>query len=129
MLSRLSVKRFIAMCLSVSMIFISVQPVVNAAIVTTSDIITEQQSYIDREYLLTQLDRKEVQAALVNRGVDLAMAKERVASMTDQEVVALNLQMDEMPAGSGVLGALVLIFLVLLFTDIMGWTDVYPFVK
>jgi hypothetical protein len=34
-----------------------------------------------------------------------------------------------MPAGSGVVGALLLVFLVLLFTDIMGWTDVYPFVN
>jgi hypothetical protein len=57
------------------------------------------------------------------------MAKQRVSSMTDEEVRALNQKMDEMPAGSGVVGALVLIFVVLLFTDIMGWTDVYPFVN
>jgi len=34
-----------------------------------------------------------------------------------------------MPAGGSFVGAVVLVFLVLLFTDIMGWTDVYPFVK
>jgi hypothetical protein len=49
--------------------------------------------------------------------------------MTDEEVRALNQKMDEMPAGSGVVGAVVLIFLVLLITDIAGLTDVFPFVK
>jgi len=57
------------------------------------------------------------------------MAKQRVASMTDEEVRALNQKIDEMPAGSGVVGAVVLIFLVLLITDIAGLTDVFPFVK
>jgi hypothetical protein len=37
--------------------------------------------------------------------------------------------MDEMPAGGSIVGAAVLIFLVLLVTDIVGWTDVYPFVN
>jgi hypothetical protein len=49
--------------------------------------------------------------------------------MTDEEVRALNQKMDEMPAGSGVVGAVVLVFLVLLITDIVGWTDVFPFVN
>jgi hypothetical protein len=70
-----------------------------------------------------------VQTALISQGVDLEMAKQRVASMTDEEVRALNQKMDEMPAGSGVVGAVVLIFLVLLITDIAGLTDVFPFVK
>jgi hypothetical protein len=129
MLSRLRRCRFLTALLAVSVLFVSVQPAVNAAIVSTSDLVATEQSKISREYLLNSLEREEVRTALTSQGVDLEMAKQRVANMTDEEVRALNQKMDEMPAGSGVVGALLLVFLVLLFTDIMGWTDVYPFVN
>ena len=129
MLYKLRRCRFITALLAVSILFVSVQPAVNAAIVSTSDLVATEQFKVDREYLLNSLEREEVRTALTSQGVNLEMAKQRVSSMTDEEVRALNQKMDEMPAGSGVVGALVLVFLVLLFTDIMGWTDVYPFVN
>ncbi len=129
MLSRLRRCRFLTALLAVSILFVSVQPAVNAAIVSTSDIAATEQSQIGREYLLSALEKEEVRTALSIQGVDLEMAKQRVSVMTDEEVRALNQKMDEMPAGGGALGVVVLIFLVLLFTDIMGWTDVYPFVN
>lgn len=129
MLSRLRKCRAITALLAVSILFVSVQPAVNAAIVSTSDMVATEQSRIDREYLLGSLEREEVQTALISQGVDLEMAKQRVSSMTDEEVRVLNQKMDEMPAGGGVVGAVVLIFLVLLITDITGLTDVFPFVK
>ena len=129
MLSRLRRCRFLTALLAVSILFVSVQPAVNAAIVSTSDLFATEQSKIGKEYLLNSLEREEVRTALSIQGVDLEMARQRVSIMTDEEVRALNQKMDEMPAGSGVVGALLLVFLVLLFTDIMGWTDVYPFVN
>ena len=46
------------------------------------------------------------------------------------EVLALADQLDHAPAGaSGVLGAIVFIFLLLLITDILGFTKVYPFTR
>ena len=129
MLSRLRRCRFLTALLAVSVLFVSVQPAVNAAIVSTSDLYAAEQSQIGKEYLLNSLEREEVRTALSVQGVDWEMAKQRVSIMTDEEVRALNQKMDEMPAGGDVLSAIVLIFLVLLFTDVMGWTDVYPFVN
>ena len=129
MLGRLRRCRFLTALLAVSVLFVSVQPAVNAAIVSTSDLYAAEQSQIGKEYLLSSLEREEVRTALSIQGVDLEMAKQRVSIMTDEEVRALNQKMDEMPAGGDVLSAIVLIFLVLLFTDVMGWTDVYPFVN
>ena len=127
MLNRLRRCRFLTAVLAVSILFVSVQPAVNAAIVSTSDLVATEQSQIGREYLLNALEREDVRTALTSQGVYLEMAKARVSSMTDEEVRALNQRMDEMPAGGSVVGAVVLVFLVLLFTDIMGWTDVFPF--
>lgn len=58
------------------------------------------------------------------------MAVARVAGMTPEEVRSMNQNIDELPAGgSSVPGAAVLVFLVLLFTDFMEFTDDFPFVK
>ena len=129
MLNRLRRCRFLTALLAVSILFVSVQPAVNAAIVSTSDLVATEQSKIGREYLLNSLEREEVRTALTSQGVDLEMAKQRVSSMTDEEVRVLNQKIDEMPAGGGVVATVVIIFLVLIITDIIGWTDVYPFVN
>jgi len=129
MLNRLRRCRFLTALLAVSILFVSVQPAANAAIVSTSELVAIEQSEIGREYLLNSLEREEVRTALTSQGVDLEMAKQRVASMTDEEVKTLNQKMEEMPAGGGVVEALVIVFLVLLITDLVGLTDVFPFVK
>jgi hypothetical protein len=129
MLNRLRRCRFLTAMLAVSILFVSVQPAVNAAIVSTSDLVATEQSKVGRESLLNSLEREEVRTALTSQGVDLEMAKQRVSSMTDEEVRALNQKLDEMPAGGGVVATVVIIFLVLVITDILGWTDVYPFVN
>ncbi len=53
----------------------------------------------------------------------------RLYEGTDQEVATLTEQLNQLPAGSGILATATLIFLVLLATDIAGYTDVFPFVK
>lgn len=129
MLNKIHKSRFVALLLVISILFTSLQSTVHAAIVSTSELVAEEQSYMDRKYLLKSLDREEVQATLVSQGVDLKMAKLRVASMTDTEVRTLNAKMDNLPAASGVAGTVVFILIVLLVTDLIGVTDVYPFIN
>jgi hypothetical protein len=79
------------------------------------------------------LEQAEVQKQLQRLGVDSDEAKSRVASMTDGEVHMLAGKIDQLPAGGDAvattIGVIVIIFLVLLLTDLLGITDVYPFVK
>jgi len=75
------------------------------------------------------LDRADVVAALQARGVDPAAARERVAALTDVEADALATQIDRAPAGGDVLGTIVFIFVLLLITDILGFTKVFPFTR
>jgi hypothetical protein len=66
-------------------------------------------------------------------GVDPAEARARVDSLSDAEVSRLAEAIRQDPAGAGalgtVVGAIVLIFLVLLVTDILGFTKVFPFTR
>ena len=76
------------------------------------------------------LDRADVQAQLRANGVDPAEAKARAAALSDTEAAELAARIESLPAGGvSVLGALLLVFLVLLATDILGFTKIFPFTR
>lgn len=83
-----------------------------------------------RQQLQQFLSRDDISAQLVKMGVDPAEAQARVERLSDQEVATASKHMQQLPAGgNSIIGAIVFIFLVLLITDILGFTDVFPFVK
>lgn len=82
-----------------------------------------------RERLGALLARDDVRTRLEGLGVDPAQADARVAALTDDEAAQLAATLDNAPAGGDILGVIVLIFLVLLVTDILGFTKVYPFTR
>jgi hypothetical protein len=85
---------------------------------------------LDHQRIAGLLERPEVQAQLRARGVDPAEARARVAALTDAEAAQLVSNIDELPAGGvGIIGAILIVFLVLLLTDILGYTKVFPFTK
>ena len=83
--------------------------------------------------ILGFLSRPEVTAQLQARGVDPAEARARVAALSDDEAARLAGQIDSLPAGGDALGTLVwaalVVFIVLLITDLLGFTKVFPFTK
>lgn len=82
-----------------------------------------------RAHLQALLAREDVQAGLAKHGVSADAAAARVAALSDEEAVQLSQRMDSLPAGGSVLGVIVFIFLVLLVTDILGLTKVFPFTR
>lgn len=115
--------------LIMSVMMLSIQAPAVAGMVGTGEVIAQQQLTLDRGQLLGAMAQEDVRAQLVALGVDPEQAAARVAALSDEELQLLAAQMDEMPAGGSVLGVAVFIFLVLLATDILGFTDVFPFVK
>jgi cytochrome c1 len=85
-----------------------------------------------KDYLNDLLAREDLKAALVSQGIDPQEAQARIDSLSDAEVNDIVNKLDQLPAG-GVLGTLLiivfLVFVILLLTDIGGYTDVFPFVK
>jgi len=82
-----------------------------------------------RALLEQTLSRADVIAGLQTRGVSVEAARARVAALTDAEAAHVAAQIDQAPAGGDVLGVIVTIFLVLLVTDILGLTKVFPFTR
>ena len=118
--------RLIAALLLVSVLGVSLPLPAYAASISTDAAL----ALSERERILSVLDRAEVRAQLAARGVSPSDVKARVAALTDEEAAELASRMDELPAGGiDILGAIVLVFLVLLLTDILGFTKVFPFTK
>jgi hypothetical protein len=83
-----------------------------------------------RAHLMSLLDRAEVAQGLQARGVSVDQARERVAALTDAEAAIVADTMDKAPAGaSDLVGVLVFLFVLLLITDILGFTKVFPFTR
>lgn len=91
---------------------------------------TEQvQQQYDKAQLLDVLASAEVQEKLLALGVDADQVKERVNNLSAAEVEQLNANLADMPAGADGLGLIVFIFVVFVITDMIGATDVFPFVN
>jgi hypothetical protein len=86
-----------------------------------------------RADLQALLARPDLRAELARHGVDPAEAEARIASLSDAEVVRLQQQIDQVPAGGDFVGVIVAILLitllVLLITDLLGYTDVFSFIN
>ncbi len=104
-----------------------------ASMVGTSEVLEKESRALDKERVLSALQREQVQQKLQSWGVDPDVAQARIKALTDRELASIARDMDRQPAGGGGLGTLVgaavFIFLVLLITDIAGLTDVFSFVK
>ena len=96
-----------------------------AGIVSTQAVVAGAE----RERLADLMDRADVRERLQALGVDAADARARVAALSDEEAAQLAARMDELPAGGDALGIALIVFLVLLFTDIMGYTKIFPFTR
>lgn len=103
-----------------------------AQLIATNTVIAAEKQAANRERVATFLGRDDVQRVMVQHGVDAVEAQKRVASLSDSELTKISRAMEQLPAGGdgvgAVIGAAVFIFLVLLITDLLGLTHVYPFV-
>ena len=101
-----------------------------AAMISSDQLASSQATSQDRERIRSFFDRADVQAQLQARGVSSEAAKSRVDALTDNEVASLSGQLDNLPAGGvDVVGFLLLIFIVLIITDVLGLTKVFSFTK
>ncbi len=120
----------VAYAVTAGMLALSLQlPAANAAMVGTEAVVHAAQAQQERARIHETLNRDDVKAKLTALGVEPAQVQARVDALTDEEAQRLAKQIDEMPAGGDIVGALVLIFVILLITDLLGVTDVFPFTK
>ena len=108
-------------------------PHAQARMIGTDAVLAEQHVEGQRAQVKDFLAREDVQQILTQYGVDPVEAGKRVDSLSHEELSDIAGSIDQMPAGGSavgtVVGAALLIFLILLITDLLGLTHVYPFVN
>jgi hypothetical protein len=130
-----SVKRSIARVLVVSIFCLGLPiPAAHAELVATDAADTAQPIRTSaRERIATLLDRAEVRAGLERHGVSASEAKARVDALSDDEIERVAARMDALPAGGDAISAALLVgflaFVILLVTDILGFTKVFSFTR
>lgn len=88
----------------------------SAGIISTDQAVAAATVQTDRAVVMAALSRSEITTQMQAQGLDPAIARERVASMTDQELHSLAGSIDSAPAGAdGTLAAVVVIGLLVWF--------------
>lgn len=126
-------RRIVAVPLVVSVAALSAPLAPARAGMVGTDQVIEQREGANRERIADFLARDDVRAEIQALGLSPDEARARVAALSDEEVRTIADRMDALPAGQGAIGAIVgaalIVFLVLLITDLMGLTDVFSFTK
>lgn len=122
-------KRLVASFLIVCMSSLGLPMYANAGIVPTEEVTITANAAAERDKVVDFLTRDDVRQSLESQGVNPQAAIDRVNSMTDHEVQQLAGRIDQAPAGGDVLGILFAVFIILLVTDILGLTKIFPFTR
>lgn len=99
----------------------------SAALISTEQSVSAHS--VDRAHIKQFFDRADVAKILESKGVTPEMAKARVDSMTDEEAQQLAQKIDTAPAGAGIIEVAFTVFVILLITDILGFTKVFSFTR
>ena len=122
-------RRFVSVVLIFSMLGMGLPLPAQAGMLPTDAVLTASA----KDRVSSFFDRSDVRAQLEALGVNPTDAKARVAALSDDEAAQLAAKVDSVPAGAdgagALIGALLIVFIVLLITDILGVTHVFPFTK
>lgn len=122
-------KNILAWILTLTILGSSLTTPAHAALVTTAEVIVPGGANAERERIQGWLTREDVARQLQDYGVKASDAQARVAALTDDEARALGEKIGTLPAGGDVIGVVFAVFIILLVTDILGFTKVFPFTR
>lgn len=114
--------RFLSTCMLSAAIVVAPMTL-HADMVDTNQLLASEERSIQMELVETFMAREEVRNQLESLGVDPALAAERVAGMTDSQLQQLALNIQDMPAGSGALGIVVVVLVIVILLEILGVTN------
>ena len=110
--------------------------IAQAAMVQTQDLVPAEataQSDANRVVISDFLAREDVRDQMKAMGVDPLEAEKRVAALSDTEAAQLASDIKTAPAGEGpigtIVGAALIVFIILLVTDLLGLTNAFSFTK
>ncbi|WP_312945602.1 PA2779 family protein [Stutzerimonas kunmingensis] len=122
-------KRVATVLAALHLLLVAQVPLAQAAMIGTPEVVAEHQQQVDRQQLLTMLDDQDVQKKLEAMGVEHDQVEKRINGLTAAELAQFNQQLDQAPAGAGVVGVIVLFLVIFIITDMLCATNIFNFVN
>ena len=120
-------RRPIAVLLSLLLALAPMIPA-QAAMIGNEQVFNQHQQGQTRDSLQQLLQQQSARQQLQALGVSPDLVKSRIDSLTDSELARINRHVDTLDAGGNILGILLVIFVVFVITDVIGATDIFPFI-
>lgn len=98
----------------------------SADFIATADYLAAEDRQVRVDRVQAALLQDRISAQLTDLGVEPGQASQRIAALSDAELVELDKRFQELPAGAGALEAVLIVFLLLLILDLTGVTNVFP---
>jgi len=95
----------------------------------TEAAISKYAALANRDALMGEMQRAEVQAEIEALGIDPAEAEARLAALSDEEIATMLTQMEDDSAGAGIVSTLFSVFVILLVTDLLCFTRFFNFTR
>lgn len=122
----LSLRKLVVSIVCLSLFGLGIPVSANAGIIGTDEYLAFQDRDIRIKRIKDALMQDRVREQLTSLGVDPDHAQQRVAALSDADLMALDGRLQELPAGGGVLELVLAVFLVILILDLAGVTDLFP---
>jgi hypothetical protein len=108
-------------------ILLTLTPVmtVQAAMIGTDTLLESAQTHDSLQQIL---GREVAQQQLLAVGVDPEWVAKRTENLSESELARINQGIEQLNAGGDVLGVLLVVLIVFVITDVIGATDIFPFI-
>lgn len=103
-------------------------PVAQAGMISVERYTAPSAAGEQRAQVQNFLQREDVRAQLIDLGIDPQLAQARATALSDAELVRAA-DLINQPSGGDAVGAIALIFVVLIITDVLGYTDIFTFIR
>ena len=97
-----------------------------ADMVDNKQLAMQSELQMQRDSVLNLMAREDVQSTMMAYGISATDIENRINNLTEAELLQIQGQLDQLPAGEGALGAILTILLIFILLDLAGVTDIFP---
>jgi|TARA_R100001369_G_scaffold44550_1_gene70660 predicted Zn-dependent peptidase len=98
----------------------------SADMVDNKQLAMQSELQMQRDSVMSLMAREDVQSTMMAYGISASDIENRINNLTEAELLQIQGQLDQLPAGEGVLGAVLTILLIFILLDLAGVTDIFP---
>lgn len=113
-------------CMMLSFFSMSIQAPAMAGMIGNQELAMQAELQMQRDEVRFFMAREDVRGMLLDYGIDTADVDNRINNLTESELLQIQNQLADLPAGGNALGLVVGILLILVLLDVLGLTNVFP---